>query len=164
MLPLEKTTPKSQKPTLCHLMWWIGQGRNGSLFHSLSLNMLSGTNVLFRNSFFLSGVPPLTAVPVLAGQTLAEGLAVFSMWLNVTQFQFNSACAGQGGWCPLLTLILVFLLQLQCAQQEYGAAGTALTSQCCSFGFVGNNELPWEIAVSFKAIFSTKVPLNLMKT
>lgn len=105
---------------------------------------------------------------MLAGQALAEGLAVlavFCVWVNVTHgFTSIAPVLGRVGFCRILTLILVFLLQLQCAQLECGAAGTALTSQCSFFGFVGNNELPWEIAVSFKAIFSMKVPLNLMKT
>lgn len=86
------------------------------------------------------------------------------MEVNVTHNFSSVACVGQGGYCPILISVLVFLLQLQCAQQEEGAAGATLRSHCSSSGFVGNDELPWEIAVSLKAIFSTKVPLNLMKT
>lgn len=55
-------------------------------------------------------------------------------------------------------------LQLLCAHQEHGAVRAALTSERHSFRFVDNNEPRCERAVSFKAFFSTKVPLNLMKT
>lgn len=71
---------------------------------------------------------------------------------------------GRVGLCPILTLISVFLLQLQCAQQNVGQLGQLSQASVVFLGFVGNNELPWEITVSSKAIFSTKVPLNLMKT
>lgn len=75
-------------------------------------------------------------------------------------FQFNSSCVGHGARCPILTSTLVSAP----ADREHGAVGAALTNERCFFRFVGNNELRCEIAVSFKAVFSTKVPLNLMKT
>lgn len=82
---------------------------------------------------------------------------------NGMLFQFDSSCAGCGAQCPVLTLTLV-PTQLLRAHWEHGVVGAALMSEHRFFGFVGNNEPQCEAAVSFKAVFLTKVPLNLMKT
>jgi len=82
-----------------------------------------------------------------------------------TAFQFDSSCVGHGAQCPMLALTLVSLPPwLLRGHQEHGAVRAAFMSEHRSSRFVGNNELPCEIAASFKAVFSTKVPSNLIKT